>query len=164
MDVETSQAGPDRSAPYKVVYDEAVRALAEQQATIDGVRGRAGYLLSAATITTSVLGAQALPRSSGPLAWIALAGFVGVTVMSLAVLRPRRSEISATPEDLIWNYIETDDPAPVHRLHRDLSVRIQTSYVQNLCELTSLTTLFQVASWLLIGEVVVWVLAIASSR
>jgi hypothetical protein len=45
---------------YKVVYDEAVRALSEQQAAIESVRSRAGLLLSAAAVTTSFLGAQAL--------------------------------------------------------------------------------------------------------
>jgi hypothetical protein len=104
VDVEASQPRSDKDALYKVAYDEAVRALSEQQAAVDSVRGHAGYLLSAAMITTSVLGTQALIRSSNPLMWAALAGFVGVTVLSLAILRPGRPELSVTPDDLIWNY------------------------------------------------------------
>jgi hypothetical protein len=38
---------------YKVAYDEAVRALSEQQATIESVRTRTGLLLSDAAVTTS---------------------------------------------------------------------------------------------------------------
>lgn len=50
----------DKDFLYKVAYEEAVRALSEQQAAIDSFRTRAGLLLSAAAITTSFLGAQAL--------------------------------------------------------------------------------------------------------
>jgi hypothetical protein len=49
---------------YKVAYDEAVRALSEQRDAIDSFRTRAGLLLSAAAITTSFLGAQALEGGS----------------------------------------------------------------------------------------------------
>lgn len=45
---------------YKVAYEEAVRALSEQQAVIDSFRNRAGMLFSAAAIATSFLGGQAL--------------------------------------------------------------------------------------------------------
>lgn len=50
----------DKDSLYKVAYDEAVRALSEQQGAIESFRTRAGLLLSAAAITTSFLGAQAL--------------------------------------------------------------------------------------------------------
>jgi hypothetical protein len=65
------------AALYKVAYDEAVRALSEQQAAIESVRARAGLLLSAAAVTTSFLGAQALQGASSNLfSWLALLGFV----------------------------------------------------------------------------------------
>jgi hypothetical protein len=41
---------------YKVAYDEAVRALAKQQAVIDSFRNRAGLLFSAAAVTASLFG------------------------------------------------------------------------------------------------------------
>jgi len=50
----------DKDLLYRVAYDEAVRALSEQQGVIDSFRTRTGLLLSAAAITTSFLGAQAL--------------------------------------------------------------------------------------------------------
>lgn len=57
----------DKDFPYQIAYDEAVRALSQQQSTIDSLRTRAGLLLSAAAITTSFLGAQAL-NDGGPSA------------------------------------------------------------------------------------------------
>lgn len=47
MDAEQGQPRSDRSALYKVAYDEAVRALSEQLTLIDSFRSRAGLLLSA---------------------------------------------------------------------------------------------------------------------
>lgn len=72
-------ATADKDLLYKVPYDEAVRALSEQQGVIDSFlidsfRTRAGLLLSAAAITTSFLGAQALNGGDSNLAaWLGLA-------------------------------------------------------------------------------------------
>lgn len=62
---------------YKVAYDEAVRALSEQQVAIDGFRSRAGILFSADTVMTSFLAGQALRGGDGKVvAYLALAMFV----------------------------------------------------------------------------------------
>jgi len=84
--------GPaDKSILYKVAYDEAVRALSEQQSVVDSLRTRAGLLFSAAAITTSFLGAQALDGGDSSLVvWPAMTGFVGVALASLAILWPRQ--------------------------------------------------------------------------
>jgi hypothetical protein len=44
---------------YELAYTEAVRALAEQRVSVEALRTRAGILLSAAAITSSLLGRQA---------------------------------------------------------------------------------------------------------
>ena len=74
---------------YKVAYDQAVRALSEQQVEIDSFRARGGMLLSGAAVTTSFLGARALQGSgSSVLIWLALLAFGGVCALSLALLWP----------------------------------------------------------------------------
>ncbi|MDQ3725287.1 MAG: hypothetical protein M3335_05270 [Actinomycetota bacterium] len=147
---------------YKVAYDEAVRALSEQQAVIDSFRNRAGLLLSAAAVTTSFLGAQALQGgSSSPFSWLALAGFVGVAAASLAILWPRRWEITANPHDVIVTYVESADRTSTEDLHRELSLHMHESYLNNLEDQEKLVVFFQVASVLLALEVVLWIIAIA---
>jgi len=87
---------------YKVAYDEAVRALSEQQELIGGFRNRAGLLLSAAAITTSFLGAQALHGGDSSLAaWLALGNFVAVAAVSLAILWPSKWEFAANPLEIL---------------------------------------------------------------
>lgn len=155
------EAGRDSS--YKVAYDEAVRALSQQQGVIDSFRTRAGLLLSAAAITTSFLGAQALDNGSPSLAtWLALASFVGLGIAALAILWPRSWEFTADPRNVIATYIEADEPAPIERIHRDLALHMQDSYVENREGLERLVTYFRIASGLLTVEVILWIVDIAS--
>jgi hypothetical protein len=154
----------DKNILYKVAYDEAVRALSEQQGAIDSFRTRAGLLLSAAAITTSFLGAQALNSGDSNVAtWLAMVGFAGVAVVSLAILWPRRWEFTANPRDVIQTYIEAEEPAPIEELHRDLSLHMHNSYIQNREGLEQLAIFFQAASGLLTIEVILWIIAIAST-
>lgn len=150
-------------ALYKVAYDEAVRALSEQQAAIESVRSRAGLMLSAAAVTTSFLGAQALQGgSSGFCSWLALLSFVAVAATSLAILWPRRWESTANPRRVVKGFIESAEAIRLEDLHRDLSFHMHGSYLVNHQGLQELSLLFQAASGLLTLEVVLWIAAIAS--
>jgi len=64
-----------RERAYRVVYDEAIRALDLQRAAFDSLRTRVGFLLSAAAIATSFLGGLALRTGSDVGAWIGIALF-----------------------------------------------------------------------------------------
>lgn len=148
---------------YKVAYDEAVRALGEQQRAVDSLHARAGLLFSAAAISTSFLGAQALRGGNPSVAsWLALLCFVAVAAASLAVLWPRRKwKVTANPRVVIETYVESAEPAPVEGLHRDLALHTHSSYLENQAVLDQLVGSLQVASGLLVLEVVLWVVAIA---
>ena len=131
---------------YKVAYDESVRALSEQQVTIDSLRARAGLLFSAAAVTTSFLGAEALRGSSlGFSSWLALFSFLAMAATSLAILWPRKWEVA---EDL----------------HRDLSLHMHRSYLKNHEGLEQLIVFLRLASGLLTLEVVFWIAAIAAGH
>lgn len=164
MEGDSSRERANKDALYKVAYDEAARALSEQLTAIDNLRGRAGFLLSAAAIATSVLSGQALTNgSSSAFLWLALASFIAVAAASVAILWPRLAEFTADPSEIILSYIEAENPAPIQKLHRDLSLHMHRSYVGNLTALTRLAMLFQIASGLLIAEMGFWAIAIVSS-
>lgn len=106
---------------YKVAYDEAVRALSEQQAEIDSFRTRGGMLLSAAAVTTSFLGARTLQGSdSSALIWLALLAFGGVGALSLALLWPHKWQVTMDPHVIVKAYIEAEHPAATTALYREL--------------------------------------------
>ena len=149
---------------YKVAYEEAVRALSEQREMIDGLRSRAGLLFSAAAVTTSFLGAQALQGGGlGLFCWLALAGFAGVAMAMLAILWPRQWEFTANPLEVIGFYIASTSPAPLEELHRELVIQMEAGYLQNSSGLEKLVVYFQVANVLLVVEVMLWMIAIAFS-
>lgn len=151
----------DKDILYRIAYEEAVRALSEQQAVIDSFRGRAGLLFSSTAITTSLLGAQFLDGGLNTVTnWGALAAFVGAAALSLAILWPQPWEFTANPQDIIEAYI--DDPAPIDEIHRELSFHMHSSYVENRAGLQKLAFMFQVASGLLTLEVVLWIISLAA--
>jgi hypothetical protein len=149
---------------YKVAYNEAVRALSEQQAAIESVRARAGLLLSIAALTTSVLGAPAL-QGGGPgiFSWLALLSFAVIAGASIAIFWPHDWEFVASPRSVVEAYAGSAEAVPAEHLYRDLSLRMHGSVISNHQGLQSLAALFQVASALLTLEVVLWVAAIATN-
>jgi polyferredoxin len=147
---------------YEIAYTEAVRALSEQQEAIDSLRSRAGLLFSAAAVTTSFLGAQALQDGHSSFAsWLALLGFVATAAAFLAILWPRKWEGAVNPREVIETYIESVELGPTEDLHRDLSLHMHRSYLENHEGLEQLALFLRLASGLLTLEVVLWVVAIA---
>jgi hypothetical protein len=155
--------GADKELPYPIAYDEAVRALSQQQSMIDSLRTRAGLLLSAAAVTTSFFGAQTLSDGGLNIAtWLALASFVGLSVASLAILWPHGLEFTANPANVIKSYIETAEPLSVAEIHRDLSLHMHDSYAENLAGQKQLASRFRWAGALLTFEVIFWIIDLAS--
>jgi hypothetical protein len=149
---------------YKVAYDEAVRALSEQRVAIDNFRARAGLLFSAAVVTTSFLGSQVLRVDDrGVFTGLALLAFVAMASVSLAILWPRNWDVTANPRELIETFMEKADNAQVEELHRDLSLHMHNSYLENRQGVEQLALLFEAAAALVAGEVVLWIAAIAST-
>jgi len=154
----------DKDILYRVAYEEAVRALAEQQAEIDSFRGRAGLLFSTTAITTSFLGSHSLGEGHMGLAgWLALVAFAGVAFLSLAILWPHPWEFTLNPREAIEPYMRRQEPIAIDELHRELSFHMHNSFVENRVGVESFATLLQIASGMLTLEVILWIIAIASN-
>src|SRR5687767_5816448 len=108
-----SGAVPSENADaYQLAYDEAVRALSQQQSRLDSLRTRAGILLSAAAIATSFLGGKALEeRAPTWWSWTGVGAFAALSVFALLILWPRDEwKFAASPRELIQDYIESPEP------------------------------------------------------
>jgi hypothetical protein len=64
---------------------------------------------------------------------------------------------------MIKAYVESAEVVPVEQLHRDLSIFLHNSYLENRVALAQLAAFLQVASGLLAAEVTLWVVAIAGT-
>jgi hypothetical protein len=155
-------AGTRPSAPsegYALAFDEGVRSLARQESQLDGIRSRAGILLSAAAIATSFLGGRALDGDA-PVSWtwIAIACFGGLAGGALIILWPRRDwAFSASPGRIVGFYLEDDPPWTVPAIHRELALHMDRAYEVNRARLDHLIWAFRATSALLVLEVIAWV-------
>jgi hypothetical protein len=164
---------------YEVAYKEAARALDEQLKVFEGVQARTGTLVAAAAIVTSFLGGQAaIAGGTGGWTWVALAGFAGLLVLALLVLRHPKPVTAASPSRLIPTYIEgaggrdaearavsppdaTTVLTPLALLYRDLSLYMEESHHTNSQEVERLRHLFDGAAALLMLEILAWVIEVA---
>jgi hypothetical protein len=150
---------------YALAYDEAKRALDEQERVVTELRSRAGILIAGAAITTSFLGDRILGRHVHPLAWIAIGCFVLLGLVVLILLWPWQDwTFTVNAQSLIQNYLEPaeGDPMNLPGIHRDLALHMEVSWRANDRQLRWLFVAFRVAAMLLVGEIVFWVLALAT--
>lgn len=101
-------------AGYALAYDEAKRALDEQERVVAELRSRAGTLIAAAAITTSFLGGRILgSHHLHPLAWAAIGCFAFVGITLLALLWPWRDwRFTVNAQSFIQTYLEPSDANP----------------------------------------------------
>lgn len=155
---------PADPGTYEIAYQEAKRALENQQTAVTEVRSRAGQLIAAAAITTSFFGAQAITNHHlHAAAWVAIACFIALSLSVLVILWPRDDwEFALSPDDLIATYIEPpeDPPVDLAAIHRDLALHMGKSIVRNRHQLRRAFNAFRVGAVLLGGEVVAWVVAL----
>jgi hypothetical protein len=162
VDDSSHRADPES---YALAYEEAKRALEEQERVVAELRSRAGTLIAAAAITTSVLGGRILSSHHvHPLAWIAIGCFVLLGVTLLILLWPWRDwRFTVNAQSFIQTYLEPPDGTALDlpAIHRDLALHMEASWQANRDQLRWLQAAFRVAAMLLVGEVVFWVLALA---
>ena len=161
-----SQAPLPDPETYRLAYQEATRALDEQERAVDELRARAGTLFAAAAIATSFFGGQVLHRGHVPaMAWVAIGCFVALGGAILAILWPRRDwEFALSPTLLISTYIEpaAGNPVDLPAIHRDLALHMDRSATQNREQLRVLMAVFRGGVALLVIEMIAWVIVLAN--
>jgi hypothetical protein len=70
-----------------------------------------------------------------------MAGFAGVAMASLGVLWPRHWELTTNPRDVIRTYAESEKPASVAIVYRDLALHRHASVLHNDTALAQLVVL-----------------------
>lgn len=159
----TPDPGADPST-YALAYQEAKRALEEQEGTVSETRSRAGQLIAAAAITTSFFGGQAITAHHvHTAAWFAIGCFIALSISVLVILWPRHDwEFALSPAKLIATYIEPAEDPPVNlaTIHRDLALHMGNSIERNRRQLRWVFSAFRIGALLLAGEVLAWVIAL----
>lgn len=157
---------PGDPAAYELAYEEATRALQAQNESLDGLRSRAGVILSAAAVVAGFLGPQALAKA-GP-EWIPLVAGVLLliaTIPSVFVLFPMTEWHSVTgTKKLLTDYIEGETPATMAELHRSLAWHMEEDWDSNEKKLIVRNRLLASAALALVAETILWLFAIIYPR
>ena len=151
MPVSTA-SGPDQR--LVIALDEAVRAVMQQQQALEQVKQRATAILSAAGLAAAFMGGLAARDEEdvlGPAAFVALGAFVALALAVLWILQPRTFTFENSPKALLgW----VDDDYSLDAMRRHLATYLEDHYDTNQTKIDHMTRAFQIASLLLVVEVV----------
>jgi hypothetical protein len=156
----------DLAAIEEAVYDESFRTLAQQALVLDGLRARAGAILTAANVSTAFLGGLAFSHedASGgshgtPLTEIPglvmICLFVVVVFLSLLAITPsRRWVVAHHPHDLLAEYVDPGPQISISEFRRTISYYNGINYDANSRQLRLLVAVLTAASVCLGSELV----------
>jgi hypothetical protein len=165
-----SRAVADTDSPIKAAYDEAVRVIGVQAASLDALRSRASTVIATASLVTTFLGGQVLAKptiSNGTVivptltgwGWAAVAALCGIGMSVIAVMWPYRWVWSQRADALIGLY---EAPPATHMTlvdaQRDLALHLQRSYDSNEVRLARLGWVFKLSLVLLVAECIFWII------
>lgn len=165
---------------YALLFDEAVRNLSAQEASLDELRARAGVMLSAAGVVAAFLGSatltvasalntEATAAASGRATdWhVLVAIYVGIVVAIFLTFWSCRLFVGLLPArkgwvfrvgttDLLKHYIESPEPASLPVIHRSLAWYFEASEKKNETELNKLYDQFRNGARFFTASLVLW--------
>lgn len=144
----------------QLTYEQAQKALEQQERQVAELRQRTGTLLAAAALTASFFGAAALERD-GLAVPVVLAGVaLAVTVLSgLYVLYPHELEF-ATDARRLYDELEPDRDDP-ERLHLRLAFGLRDTRQRNGDRVDWLARCLALAAVALVVQIACWTWALA---
>src|SRR4051812_12816097 len=141
-------------------YELAQHALVQQEGALTELRQRTGTLLTAASITASFLGAQAIARHGlTTLVALALIAFVGSLAAAIYVLLPKPRLIFAVNAPIIYEALY-GKRADEREFHRELAYWLQSWRSANSPTYERMTRVFWIAAALLLVEIVLFAIGL----
>ena len=134
-------AGKAPDPRLQFVWEEGLRAVERQTASLDEVRSRAAALLGAASIAAAFLASAALEggRSFETATWIGSIAFALVGVETALILRPIPGwKFHRAPSVLLRDYVDHQSPADMDEMHRALAGCLEEDHAENKPKLDEL--------------------------
>jgi hypothetical protein len=140
-------------ARFEIAYEEAKRAISDQQEALDAIQTRAGLTGSAAAVVASLV-ADRLSGREGSLSFaleIALVGYLSIAICVGFVLWPRRKwRFHFQASTLHWSYIEGPAPVDANLMQRDLALYLDLYFEENARKIDRMSWAFGIALGLLL--------------
>lgn len=162
FDLRDPEQLDSRAPAYALAFAESGRALDAQERAVSELTSRAGVLMAAAAVTTSVFGSKAFPGGRPSTAgWLGVAAFVGVGLAIMYVLWPRRDwQFDARAMTILTDYVEPAE-VPVALIQRDITIHRAASFLRNTVHMRRMLRSMRIAMCLLVVEVVAGVVVIS---
>ncbi|HEV2891881.1 MAG TPA: hypothetical protein VGX28_16025 [Frankiaceae bacterium] len=151
MPVDDEADGDPR---LRLVYEESLRAVQDQQRSLDNLRSRAAQLLTAAAVVETflvglVLGAEGRPR---PATWVGAGAFVALALICVWIVLPRKGwTFSNSATILLDAYVDAEPAASLDEMYRNLAIYNERHWDRNQDELLNKRLVgLQVAAALLV--------------
>jgi hypothetical protein len=142
-----------------LIYEEALRGLAQQQALVEGFGNRAGSLIFATAFASTLLGGAALADGLGAWEWVALGLLFGIGALIALMLWPYYNyTFRLDPAELLRDYGDGGTSLP--EMHRALALRLEAHRAANWRLIQRLRLALQLALILFILEIFAWLVAI----
>ena len=151
----------DDGGLQRLAYELSLRALGQQESTLNDLRARTGTLLAASSLVSSFLGARAVDR--GGVTWLAvpaLIAFAGSVIASLFILLPKSQVIFALRGSVLFEE-EFTDPGGLAETHRRLAYWLEQYRDANQPTVERLFGFYRAAAFALLIEVVLWSIELA---
>jgi len=146
--------------PHELIYEEALRAIKQQQDVLSGLQARTGTLLAVASLSASFLGGQAL--KDGDLScwsWAAIVMLGLVVATTIAILWPRWGwKFTSYIDMLKRDFVDAGYRVPMTRMYLKLAESMDDDRNDNEDKLTLLQRLFQLGCGLLFAEIALWLI------
>jgi hypothetical protein len=144
----------------EISYKSAAHALAQQEATLNELRGRTGTLVAAEALTTSFLGAAAIQHGA-----LALPGRLAITCFAvslcaaLCILLPWRGLRFSLSGLRLYESLQAfgEDEEEVHRR---ATYWLEALWARNAAVMARLYPLFSMSVAALVLELVLWAVAL----
>jgi hypothetical protein len=144
----------------EIAYESAVRALGQQEAALNELRGRTGTLLAAEALTTSFLGAAAIQRGALELPGrLAIASFAVSLCIALCILLPWRGlrfSLSALRLYESLHALGEDE----EEIHRRTAYWLEALWARNEAVMARLYPLFSMSVAVLVLELMLWAITL----
>lgn len=160
VDVSVTDTEDDPRLAF--VYQESLRGLQQQQAAVESLHNRAATLIFASSFASSLLGSRALADGLGAWDWLAVGLLLAIGALTAVLLWPYYDlAFRFDPQDLLDTYVDSQAPATMAGMHRELALRIKADWHHNGRIVRRLREAFQLALILLLLNLVAWLLSIA---
>jgi hypothetical protein len=126
---------------------------------IESVRARAGTLVFATALVTSLLGGQALADGLDAWDWPGLVLLLVIGVLAVVIVWPYRSAgFRSDVDDLVHRFVDAD--LQIDEMHRQLAYRMQEDRLQNIPMVHRMRLAFGIGLACLVLEILAWMIAL----